>query len=130
MKNISFALTTQQIKDGKKTVTRRLGWLKLKPGDLLQPVKKCMGLKKGESMEPLRGPIRVISVRREPLRKLTDNKVYGFLETRREGFYNTVYEWPSVFVDFFCSTHKKCTPDTLITRIEFEYPDEIVKENL
>jgi hypothetical protein len=29
MRNISFALTTNQILEGTKTVTRRLGWLHL-----------------------------------------------------------------------------------------------------
>jgi hypothetical protein len=31
---MSFALTTEQIRVQKKTVTRRLGWEFLKPGDL------------------------------------------------------------------------------------------------
>jgi hypothetical protein len=122
MRNISFALTTQQVKDGTKDVTRRLGWVGLMTGDLLRPVKKCMGLKKGETIEILRDPIRVISVIREPLRAMTDDVTYGFKECEREGFGDhPVYQWPSAFVEFFCSTHKKCTPDTIVTRIEFEY---------
>lgn len=67
MRNMSFALTAEQIIQGTKTVTRRLGWLNLQPGDMIQPVNKCMGLKKGEKPIPLRGPLRVVSVRREPL---------------------------------------------------------------
>ena len=38
MRHMSFALTTKQIKSRTKTVTRRLGWTFLKPGDLIQPV--------------------------------------------------------------------------------------------
>lgn len=53
MRHISCALTTQQILDQSKDVTRRLGWLHLKAGDLIQPVKKCMGLKPGEKIEKL-----------------------------------------------------------------------------
>ncbi len=58
-------MTTQQILDGTKTVTRRLGWRHLKVGDQIRPVKKCMGLRPGEKIEVLRGPLRVVSVRRE-----------------------------------------------------------------
>lgn len=67
MRNISFALTTSQIVAGTKDVTRRMGWQFLKVGDLLRPVRKCMGLRPGEKVEALRAPIRVIDVRREPL---------------------------------------------------------------
>lgn len=68
MRNISFALTTTQIMEGTKTVTRRLGWLHAKPGQLLRPVRKCMGLRPGEKLDVLRDPIGIVSVRREPLR--------------------------------------------------------------
>lgn len=48
MRNISFALTTEQIRNQTKTVTRRVGWANLKPGTLLQPIEKGQGLKKGD----------------------------------------------------------------------------------
>lgn len=117
MRNMSFALTTDQIRNGSKTVTRRAGWLHLKPGDMLRPVKKCMGLKPGDKIEPLRAPLRVVSVRREPLRWLTDS-VFGDDECKREGFPDMT---PAEFVAMFCATHKGCTPETDVTRIEFEY---------
>lgn len=122
MRNISFAMTTAQIMDESKTVTRRLGWVNLKLGDMLRPVRKCMGLKPGEKIEPLRGPIRVIGIRREPLCKMTDDTDYGFAECALEGFADhPSYCWPSEFVSMFCASHKGCTPETIITRIEFEY---------
>lgn len=122
MRNMSFALTTEQIMQLTKTVTRRLGWLNLKPGDELRPVKKCMGLKKGEKPVVLRDPVRVVSVRQEPLRAMLDDLDYGFDECALEGFGNHPdYKWPSAFVDMFCASHRGCTPDTLVTRIEFEY---------
>lgn len=62
---MSFALTSTQINDRTKTVTRRLGWSRLRPGTLLQPVVKAQGLKKGEKVQKVGGPIRVVSVRRE-----------------------------------------------------------------
>ena len=66
MKSMSFMLTRQAVIDRTKTVTRRLGWDNLKPGDRLYAVTKAMGLKKGEKQERL-GVIEVVSVRREEL---------------------------------------------------------------
>ena len=125
MRNMSFALTTSQIQDGSKDVTRRLGWLQLKPGDLIRPVRKCMGLRPGEKIQPLRDPVRVVSVRRERLDLMTADLDYGIDEVRREGFANhPEYGWPSTWVEMFCATHKGCTPSTIITRIEFTYGDQ------
>lgn len=122
MRNMSFALTTTQVLAQTKDVTRRAGWLKLKAGDLIQPVRKCMGLKPGEAVQKLGPPIRVVNVRRELLRAMTDDSFYGFEEVRREGFeHHPYYRWPSEWVHMFASTHKGCTPDTVITRIEFTY---------
>ena len=122
MRNMSFAMTTPQIMDGTKTVTRRLGWLHVKPGQQLRPVRKCMGLRPGEKLDVLRDPLTIMSVRREPLRLMTDDVDYGFFELELEGFgAHPVYQWPSQFVAMFCATHKGCTPDTVVTRIEFAY---------
>lgn len=122
MRNMSFALTTEQVIAGTKTVTRRLGWLNLKPGDTIQPVKKCMGLKKGEKLDKLTDPLRVVSVRREKLRRMIDDMQYGFDECVKEGFANHPdLQWPSQFVEFFCATHRGCTLDSDVTRIEFEF---------
>lgn len=112
---MSFALTKQQYSDGSKDVTRRLGWLKLKAGDHFMGVEKGMGLKPGELIVRL-GPSLVIATRREPLLRMIEEPVYGFFEVEREGFPHLS---PNQFVDFFCSTHKGCTPETVITRIEF-----------
>ena len=49
-RNMSFALTTNQVKKKEKTVTRRCGWWFLKPGDVVNAVEKSMGLKKGEKI--------------------------------------------------------------------------------
>lgn len=125
-RNMSFALTTRQFRARSKTVTRRNGWLDLRPGDILCGVEKSQGLKRGEQIVRL-GRIRIIGVRREPLRRLTDDLTYGFAETSREGFIFTQADplaWPSAFVDFFCRSHKGCTPETVITRIEYGYLDE------
>ena len=121
MRNISFMLTTKQVQARTKDVTRRLGWLDLKPGQELGAARKCQGLKRGESIERL-AVIRVVAVRREPLRRLTDDVAYGFEEIRREGFADhPTLCWPSLWVPWFCGSHRGCTPETEVTRIEFAY---------
>lgn len=118
---MSFSLTEPQIVDGSKLVTRRLGWEQLCAGDMVQPVRKRMGLRPGESVVRLRDPMRVLSVRREPLRALLDDLEYGFAEIVLEGFGNhPKLRWPRPFVEFFCETHRGCTLNSLVTRIEFE----------
>lgn len=84
-------------------------------------VEKSQGLGKGGKVKRL-GMIRVVDARQEPLRRMTDDLAYGFKETRREGF-----PWPhpkcdpAEFVAFFCASHRGVTPDSIITRIEFEH---------
>ncbi len=116
MRNMSFRLTESQYKAGTKTVTRRMGWEFLKPGDIVMGIVKGQGLEKGEHVVKL-GPFEVISVCREPLRRLIDDPDYGFDEIVKEGFSPLT---PSEFIDSFCWTHKSCTPETVITRIEFK----------
>ena len=108
MRSMSFALTTRQFLDGSKTVTRRLGWLTLKPGERIRAVEKAMGLKKGEHPRVL-GVIEVVSVRRERLDAIED------ADCAREGFPGMTAEG---FVEMFCR-HMGCLPDALVTRIEF-----------
>lgn len=111
MRNISFALTTQQIKDRTKTVTRRKGWKFLKAGERLQGCVKCMGLKPGEKLQKL-AVIEVVDVRREPLNAITQEDVVA------EGFSAM---GPAAFVSMFCR-HMGGSPDQEVTRIEFKYP--------
>lgn len=94
--------------------------MRLKPGEIVCPVAKCMGLKPGEKIERLGGLIRV-KPRREPLRRMIDEPQYGRDECRREGFPEMS---PEEFVAFFCASHKGCTPASDVTRIEFERMEE------
>lgn len=112
MRNISASLTTSQILNETKDVTRRLGWCHIKAGDRLQVCRKCQGLKKGEKPEKLK-VIEVVSARREPLDAITADDV------RREGFPGMT---PASFVAMFCE-HMRCQPDQEVTRIEFKYID-------
>ncbi|MBA3030989.1 MAG: ASCH domain-containing protein [Desulfobacteraceae bacterium] len=111
-RNISFALTTEQFINKSKTVTRRLGWKFLKPGDVLMGCKKCMGLRHGEKIERL-GLIRVTDVRSERLNQITDEDVVkeGFPDINR-----------SEFIKFFIDEmNTKLGVLQPVTRIEFEY---------
>jgi hypothetical protein len=124
MRNISFSLTEKQFLDGSKDVTRRLGWLFLKPGDRLMACRKCMGLKPGESIVRL-GEIEVVSVRREPINRMSryseiiNREIgYGKTEAIREGFPGLTGE---EFVRMFRNHMKVRRLDHLITRIEFRH---------
>lgn len=118
-RNMSFMLTTDQIRNRTKTVTRRLGWQNLKPGEVLNACVKCMGLKRGEKIEKI-ATIRVVHVQRERLGKMTWNKLYGCTEARLEGF-------PQLNGDQFVALFRRHTKALLtddVTRIEFEYVDD------
>lgn len=113
MRNISFSLTTKQFNDRTKTVTRRLGWKFLKPGDRLMGCEKCMGLKRGESPEKLHA-LEVVTVMREQLQHIY---IHGDNEMAREGFPELSYEG---FIQMFVS-HMNCSDDAVVTRIEFKH---------
>jgi hypothetical protein len=110
MRNISFAITVDQFLNGTKDITRRLGWSTLEPGTVLMACRKCRGLKPGEIAQQRLGPIRILSVRAEPLDAITQDDV------KREGYPDLS---PADFVSMFCR-HMKCTPSTIVNRIEFE----------
>lgn len=111
-RNMSFALTTEQARDRTKTVTRRLGWRFLWPGDKVQQVVKAMGLKKGEKIEKIH-LIEIVSVKIEPLILITQEDVI------REGFTAMT---PPQFIDMFCKFNR-CEATVEPTRIQFRYLD-------
>lgn len=116
-RNISFALTTDQIRNRTKTVTRRKGWRFLKVGDILNACVKCMGLKPGEKIQRL-CQIRVTSVEREELYSgMVDHLDGGYEESSKEGFPEMSGER---FAEMFCE-HMGGDLDQEVTRIEFEY---------
>src|SRR5690606_41019778 len=63
---MSVSLTVPAVVDRRKTVTRRLGWKFLRPGDRLTLCRKVMGRKPGEPLDRLDRK-SVVSVVREPL---------------------------------------------------------------
>ncbi len=110
-RNMSFAMTTEQVATQKKTVTRRFGWWFLKPGDIVQPVEKSMGLQKGERAKKIGGLIRIVSVRKEALNAIDD------ADCTLEGYPEFT---PEEFVHMLCS-HYGCPREKPVNRIEFEY---------
>jgi hypothetical protein len=109
---MAVALTVPQVRDRSKTVTRREGWLMLKPGDPLTLCEKVRGRKPGEPLVRI-ADVTVVSVRREPLNAITADDVAA------EGFPQMT---PAGFVSFFCESRKGCEPGTLVTRIQWAYP--------
>lgn len=108
-RGMSFMLTQQQMREEIKDVTRRLGWWFLKPGDIVNAMEKCQGLKKGEK-QVLIYPIQIISTRPEPLFEITPE------ECVREGFPDLT---PIEFVEMFCRANR-CVPTIEVNRIAFK----------
>jgi hypothetical protein len=120
---MSVTLTEDAVREWRKTVTRRLGWTFLKPGDRLTLCRKVMGRRRKDgTVEPLVriAEVEVLSVRRERLDAITTEDVW------REGF-NGYDTSPAAavdfFVEFFCA-HMRCSPSTEVTRIEWRYLED------
>lgn len=109
---MSVALTTDQVRRREKTVTRRVGWQMIKPGDLITLCPKVRGRRHDEPLERI-VTVDIISTRREQLDTITPADV------AKEGFPNMT---PAQFIRFFCDTHHGVTPTTEVTRIEWAYP--------
>ena len=109
-RNMSFMITKRQVRNRTKTVTRRLGWAFLKPGDIVNAVEQGMGLKKGEKVKRI-CQIRIKSTRWEPLYQITKE------ECVKEGFPNMS---PQDFILMFRRLNK-VRATRPVNRIEFGY---------
>lgn len=110
---MSVSLTEDQVRARTKTITRRQGWSYLRPGERLTLCRKVMGRRCGEPLVRI-VDVEVLDIRREPLDAITADDV------RAEGFPDMT---PTQFVEFFCATHKGCTPSSEVTRIHWRYLD-------
>lgn len=108
-------MTTKQIKNRTKTVTRRWGWKHARVGDRYQPVEKCQGLRKGEKIKKIGGPIEVVSTGWQPLAYITQE------DCILEGFPDLT---PLQFVTMLLRTKGGAEAHHPINRIEFKYVDE------
>ena len=116
MKNMSFSITTEQVINREKTVTRRWGWYNAKPGDRYRAVEKAMGLKKGEKMVSL-AIIEVVRAEQDPLLAL-EIASYGPVEMTREGFPG---RHPAEFAEMLRKIKPKACKEDHPMRIEFKY---------
>lgn len=111
---MSVSFTEQAVRDRTKTVTRRKGWLTLKPGDRLVLCRKVMGRKPGEPLDRI-ASVEVVDVRREPLGHITQEDV------AREGF-------PGMdrleFIQRFFIDAQDIHPGDDVTRIEWRYIED------
>lgn len=114
MRNMSFMLTTDQMRAQTKSVTRRLGWADLIQGERVMACVKCQGIPKGGKIERI-GVIEVISNRAERLDAITQD------ECAREGFPHLT---PAQFVAMFCGA-TGCQPDQVVQRIGFLFVEEV-----
>lgn len=112
MRNMSFSMTTAQVRNRTKTVTRRFGWWNLKPGDVLCAIEKGQGLKKGEKVVRI-CQIEVVKSTAETLSIMELSPG----EAALEGFPDSSEE---EFVTMLCKKYKKSRHD-LVNRIEFKY---------
>ncbi|MEV6340977.1 hypothetical protein AB0M12_40435 [Nocardia vinacea] len=111
---MSVSLTEDAVRERRKSVTRRMGWLTLTSGTRLTLCRKVMGRKRGEPLVRI-VDVEVVEVRRERLDTITLDEV------RAEGFPDMT---PEQFVAFFCGSHKGCTPGSTVTRIRWRYLDD------
>ena len=114
-RNMFFFHTQQQMYNRTKTVTRRSGWIFLKPNDVVNAyIESFRSYRAKRHRVPKPTPIcqiRIIRVTREPLNSITQADVV------REGF----PDWtPEQFIRFYCKS-MKVSPTDEVTRIEFEY---------
>ena len=109
-RNMSFMLTTEQVRNRTKTVTRRNGWAFLRPGDIVNAVEKGQGLKKGEKVKRI-CQVRILKTNEVWLDYITQEDVIA------EGFLNLD---PQGFIRMYCKANK-CSPVHKVNRIEFEY---------
>lgn len=129
---MAVSMTVDAVIERRKTVTRRLGWLFVKPGDRLVLCRKVQGRKRRDgTVEPLDrlALVEVVTVRREPLEWLLPLRTvppharwpYARDEMTREGFPGMD---PRHFVEEYFVKAQGVAPDALVTRIEWRYLDE------
>lgn len=114
---MSVSHTEQAVVERRKTVTRRLGWTFLKPGDRLTLCRKVMGRRNGEPLVRL-AEVEVVSLRREPLQDMDPDDVAREAVPGLEEVFDP-FDW----VQWFAET-MHCNPWTEVTRIEWRYLDE------
>jgi hypothetical protein len=118
---MSVAFTEQAVRERRKTVTRRKGWLFAKPGDRITLCRKVMGRKKGEPLERI-CDVEIVLVTRELLSDLLRTDISNNEgEVAAEGFPDMT---PEEFIQRFFVDAQGMSPDDVVTRIEWRYLDD------
>lgn len=112
---MSVSYTEDAVVARQKTVTRRKGWRRLKPGDRLTLCRKVMGRKPDEPLVRI-AEVEVVDVRRERLGAITAGDII------REGFATMAgYRADRArFMELFAAG-MGLGPDDDVTRIEWRY---------
>ncbi len=108
---MSFAMTTQAVRERRKFLTRRQGWATLKPGERFTGVEKAQGLSKGERQVVIAPVLECISNDAVRIGDMTD------AECALEGFPDLT---GAQFVEMYCKANG-VTPDDTCQRIAFRY---------
>lgn len=108
---MSVAMTEQAVRDRSKTVTRRKGWIFLRPGERITLCRKVMGRRPGEPLVRITD-VEVVDIRREPLCAITEDDVAA------EGFPGMSRE---EFIRRFFVEAQGIGPEDMITRIQWVY---------
>lgn len=122
---MSVALTEDAVRERRKTVTRRAGWVFLQPGDVIDLCRKVMGRKRGQPLVRV-ARVRILSVRREPLSAVTGEDVWreGFDPSDLDSYTCSDELTDEVMARAFCRffiDHMGGGIDQEVTRIEWEY---------
>ncbi len=119
---MSVSHTEEAVRARRKTVTRRLGWRFLRPGDRLRLCRKVMGRKPGEPLVRI-AEVEVVDVRRERLIDMSGEDVvregvppdrFGYLIDGQP----PAITWVGWYADLM-----GISPYDEVTRIEWRYLD-------
>lgn len=116
---MSVAFTEEAVRARRKSVTRRKGWLMVKPGDVITLCRKVMGRKGAPLVRIV--DVEVVSVRRERLDRIDADEV------AREGFPDMT---PAEFIRRFFVAPQGIQPADEVTRIEWRYLDNSANTGL
>lgn len=125
---MAVSLTEASVMDRTKTVTRRLGWRHLRPGDRLTLCRKVMGRRRADgTVEPLvrLAEVEVVDVRRDKLWAITDDEIAREAVLDQpwvEVYVDSGQPTPQAWVWWYCEQFG-VQPDAEVTRIEWRYLD-------
>ena len=101
-----------------QTVTRRVGYEEVRPGDFIDAVSEMWMLNHPGKIVPL-AKLVVVSVRAEPLKRLLEEPEYAAKEMKRSCLSRDKSLRAQLAA--FVSRHRSTSLSSMVTRIEFAY---------